>query len=193
MNKRYLTQVIIASLSFNLLTGFIFSNPEDEVGRFIKKTENEIKQSKQVKLPPMPEIKPYHPFEYQADKADPFKLLYFVLGASKVEDESSNIDCTEGNCGDPPPAPHAPYFLENYEMSALQMIGTLENEKTKQKTVLIQTPDAGVVKTKVGEYIGRNNGLILSIDEDHIVIQEKYKIPRGWQNRTATMDLVTSF
>ena len=40
-----------------------------------------------------------------------------------------------------------------------------------------------------GEYMGKNNGLIVSIKTDHIVIREKQKVPRGWQNRMAILEL----
>jgi len=38
------------------------------------------------------------------------------------------------------------------------------------------------VNTVQGEYIGKNNGLIISIKPDHVMVREKYRVPRGWQN-----------
>ena len=84
--------------------------------------------------------------------------------------------------------PHIPYFLEDYELDELSMVGTVKNA-ANQNRVLIKTPNAGVMETTIGEFIGRNNGQVISIHPDHIVIREKYKVPRGWQDRTTTLEL----
>lgn len=177
---------LITSLAFFSLTGFIFSNPEAEVAQFIKQTQDTLKKNHKPNLPPLPVLDEKPVFQYGAGQADPFKLQSFVTDTAEVPVASQN--CDTADCGDPPPVPHAPYFLEGYELTKLRMVGTVKSPKLGL-SALIQTPDSGVQETRVGQYIGRNNGLILSISPDHIVVQEKYKVPRGWQNRLATLEL----
>ena len=70
------------------------------------------------------------------------------------------------------------------------MVGTVL-KKNQRRAALIQTPDAGVVNVVQGEYMGKNNGLIISIKPDQVVVREKHRIPRGWQNRIAILELFT--
>lgn len=175
-------------VSYFGLTGFLFSDAESEVGNFISQTKAQTKPSVKLDLLPVPESKPYEAYQYMAGNADPFKLKSFV---SEVSDDTTAVvssECNSSVCSASAPVPHIPYYLENFELSSLTMTGTMLS-KNKQIIALIRTPNSGIQEAKVGEYIGRNNGLILSIKPDHIVIQEKYKVPRGWQDRMATLEL----
>lgn len=176
---------VVTVVSFIGLTGFIFGNPEADVSKFISETQSRLKVSHKVNLPPLPEYHENQPFQYSAGNADPFKLKSFVTDVASNPEEQP---CNSADCGDGPPVVHTPYFLEGYDLTTLRMVGTMNSPKN-QMAVLIATPDSGVQEAHVGEYIGRNNGLILSIQPDHVLIQEKYKVPRGWQNRMASLEL----
>lgn len=186
MNKRIVFLVSVCSYGF--LSGFIFGNPEREVSEFIRQTQKSVKASHNLDLGPLPQIEPYQAYKYKAEKKDPFKLKPFVTKVLNENDNSEVAVCDSADCGDGAPQAHIPYFLESYELDQLEMMGTLKDSKG-QSSVLIRTPDAGVVETKIGEYIGRNNGLIKNIYDDHIVIQEKQKVPRGWQNKMNSLEL----
>ncbi len=170
-----------------LSTGFINENPEAEVTKFINETTETVKPNPNLDLGPLPANKEYSPYIYKAESEDPFALKPFVVDAKLPEPETQN-DCADEDCGDGAPVPHVKYFLENYELSQLWMVGTVMN-KDQRRAALIQTPDAGVVNTVQGEYIGRNNGLIIAIKPDHVMVREKFKVPRGWQNRMAILEL----
>ncbi|SUO97299.1 pilus assembly protein PilP [Suttonella ornithocola] len=185
MNKSLYKLLLIPS--YLMLSGFLLESPQEEVGQFIRNTQNQMKASHRVDLPPIPNIPTYQPFEYQGGSLDPFKLKPFVTDAA-VDLKPEAQTCESADCGDPPPMPHEPYFLEGFDLDKLRMVGTVVDGK-KRQSVLIATPDAGVTEAKVGEYLGKNNGRIMSIYPDHIVIQEKQKVPRGWQNRMTTLEL----
>ena len=169
--------------------GFIGNDPETEATDFMNNTAKTTQPTPNLDLGPLPANKEYKPYIYTADKADPFELKSFVVDAKIPEDSSQNA-CADESCGDGAPRPHAKYFLENYDLSQLWMVGTILN-KNQRRAALIQTPDAGVVNTVQGEYIGKNNGLIISIKPDHVMVREKYKVPRGWKNRMAILELFT--
>lgn len=168
-------------------TGFLGTNPEAEVAQFIQQTKNNTAASASLDLEPLREMKPYVPYVYEAQTANPFLLKSFVADAT-VEPEAQGDDCQDDNCGDGAPVPHVPYFLEGYPLEELTFVGTMLG-KNNRRIALIQTPDSGVVNAMQGEYMGKNNGLIVSIKTDHIVIREKQKVPRGWQNRMAILEL----
>lgn len=180
--------VLFYVIAFFLLTGFFFAMPEHEIMQFIRDTQRTVKVSHKLRLPAKPVIEKAEPFVYEAGDLDPFSLKSFVLDAQGGLGKDDNMNCSATDCGDGPPEAHDPYFLENFDLDKLQMVGTMNNKKGKQ-IALIRTPEMDVVRTRAGEYIGRNNGLILNVDSDHIVIQEKQRVPRGWQNRTSTLEL----
>lgn len=183
--------LLIATIaaSYIGLTGFIFGDAESEVGDFVRQVKSQTKPSTNLDLAPLPEARPYVAYQYNSGNADPFKLRPFVSDASNnSEGVPTQNECNSSECSASAPVPHIPYYLENYELDSLMMTGTVLSPN-KQIVALIKTPNSGIQEARVGEYIGRNNGLILSIKPDHIVIQEKYKVPRGWQDRMATLEL----
>ena len=188
-NNFIIRKTIILPFVACLSMGFIGSNPETEATEFMENTARTTQPTPNLDLGPLPANKEYKPYVYTADKADPFELKSFVVDAKLPEDSTQNA-CADDSCGDGAPVPHTKYFLENYDLSQLWMVGTILN-KNQRRAALIQTPDAGVVNTVQGEYIGKNNGLIISIKPDHVMVREKYRVPRGWQNRLAILELFT--
>lgn len=185
--KTPLHQKIFVLSAFAFATGFLGANPQAEVTQFISQTKAQATPSTALELEPLREMKPYIPYVYEAQTENPFLLKAFVADAT-VEPEAQSDDCQDDNCGDGAPIPHVPYFLEGYPLEELTFVGTMLG-KNNRRIALIQTPDSGVVNAMQGEYLGKNNGLIVSIKTDHIVILEKQKVPRGWQNRKATLEL----
>ena len=169
--------------------GFIGSNPETEATEFMENTAKTTQPTPNLDLGPLPANKEYKPYIYTADKTDPFELKSFVVDAKLPEDSTQNA-CADDSCGDGAPVPHAKYFLENYDLSQLWMVGTILN-KNQRRAALIQTPDAGVVNTVQGEYMCNNNCLIIYIKPVHVIVRVKYRVPRGWQNRMAILELFT--
>lgn len=188
-NNQMLRKLSVLPLIVYITAGFIGSNPESEAAQFVQDAQNTIKPSANLDLGPLPVNQEYHPYIYQAADSDPFALKTFVVDTS-VPDDGSNDTCGDDDCGDGAPIPHEKYFLENYDLNQLWMVGTVV-KKNQRRAALIQTPDAGVVNVVQGEYMGKNNGLVVSIKPDQVVIREKHRIPRGWQNRIAILELFT--
>ena len=163
--KRNILLISIVS-SYLGITGFVFGDAESDASDFLRQVKAQTKPSANLDLSPLPEVKPYEAYEYKGGIEDPFKLKPFVVEISK-------------ETGAP---------LAEAECYSLQMTGTMLSPN-KQIIALVKTPNSGIQEARVGEYIGRNHGLIKSIKPDHIVIEEKYKVPRGWQDRTVTLEL----
>ncbi len=64
-----------------------------------------------------------------------------------------------------------PQFLEQFALEAIRMRGTLRNLKGPLFG-LIEDPDGGVTRVKVGNYVGKNYGRIVGITPTQINIVE---------------------
>lgn len=186
---------LFAVIAFVGLTGFLFPDAREEVAQYLRDTRTQVAKNHKPDLPPKPQLFPYQPFKYTGENKDPFVLQGFVIDAQIQPDDNSveavraDEKCNSNECADAAPDFTRPkYFLEEYELDSLNMVGTLR-DRNHAMTVLISTPNEGVQKTRIGEFMGKNYGQIVGIHNDHIVIQEKYKVPRGWQNRVVTKKL----
>jgi len=111
------------------------------------------------RIPPLPEVKPYEPFEYAAfDLLDPFV-------ARKIEPPRSGKP-------DPrlPPPSHRKGPLEAFPLENLKMVGTLSQKK--EVFALIKTPDNNLYRVRAGDFMGQNFGRITDISESAVKLKE---------------------
>ena len=178
-----------------LTTGFILvESPEESVEAFINQTKQQTTPPP-LDLGKLPEEKPYEPYKYESPTS-PFDLKPFAQEVRADKPEEQPVDtgpkkepeCTQCSVG--APKPHQHYFLENYDLSQLTMVGTIKHGKKKGELIgLIKTP-VGVYQVKKGEYIGKNNGLVNSITKTQITITEKHQLPGGtWNDAGQVMKL----
>jgi type IV pilus assembly protein PilP len=128
------------------------------------------------KLDPLPQMKPYEPFAYNAfDLPDPFKprKIEPSKGASKLA----------------PDLARRKEPLESYPLEALNMVGTL----TKDKTVyaLVRTPDKDLYQVRTGNYMGQNFGVVTAVGENEVKLKELVQDGAGdWTERSSTLQLL---
>ncbi|MCC6193465.1 MAG: pilus assembly protein PilP [Burkholderiales bacterium] len=127
------------------------------------------------KLDPLPQIKPYDPFAYNAfDMPDPFK-------PRKIEPTKSNSAIT-------PDLTRRKEPLEAYPLESLSMVGTMEKGKTTY--ALVRTPDKDVYQIRPGNYLGQNFGVVTTVDEGEIKLKELIQDGAGdWSERSSTLQL----
>jgi type IV pilus assembly protein PilP len=123
------------------------------------------------KVPPLPQVKPYEPFEYtSADLIDPFK-------ARKIEPPKG---AAAG--GIAPDLNRRREPLEAYPLESLRMVGTLE--QGKQMFALVRAPDNTLFRVKTGNYLGQNFGRIISITEASVKLKEIVQDSGGsWEEK----------
>ena len=118
---------------------------------------------------------PYEPFAYNAfDLPDPFKprKIEPVKGASKLA----------------PDLTRRKEPLEAYPLESLQMVGTLQKNKTIY--ALVRTTDKDVYQVRAGNYVGQNFGVITGIGESEIKLKELVQDGAGdWTERSSTLQL----
>ena len=127
------------------------------------------------KLDPLPQVKPYEPFAYNAfDLPDPFqpRKIESMQGASKLAPDLSRRK-------EP---------LEAFPLESLQMVGTLQRGKTTY--ALVRTTEKDVYQIKVGNYMGQNFGVVVDINDGEIRLKELVQDGAGdWTERSSTIQL----
>jgi type IV pilus assembly protein PilP len=157
------------AFSVALLTACGPAEHEDLV-QFVQETGKELRG----KVDPLPEVKPYPPFDYEAfDLSDPFKPRKLSAGKGGAAQPDLN-------------RPREP--LENFPTENLKFVGTLMRDNDTY--ALIRTPDNVLYRVKKGNYLGPNFGLIRNVSETSVTLREIVLDTAGdWTERVTQMNL----
>jgi type IV pilus assembly protein PilP len=127
------------------------------------------------KLDPLPQVKPYEPFAYNAfDLPDPFK--------------PRKIEPLKGGSNLAPDLTRRKEPLEAFPLESLQMVGTMQRGRATY--ALVRTTEKDIYQVKVGNYIGQNFGVIVGITDNEIRLKELVQDGTGdWTERSSTLQL----
>lgn len=143
----------------------------DDLKQFVANSGNGLRG----KVQPIPEVKPYEPFTYDAfGLTDPFdpKRLRPAKGGGSLQPDMSR--------------PKEP--LEAYSLESLTMVGTLEQDHTPQ--AIIKTPDNRLYRVTVGNHMGQNFGVITRITDSEVDLKEIVQDSAGdWTERPSSIHL----
>ena len=167
MNKRHF---IFSGLLATALAGCGNGDVQD-----LQQFMDEAGKDQLGKIEPLPQIKPYEPFTYEAfDLSDPFK--------------PRKLSAKGGGGGMQPDLNRPKEPLEAYSLETLQMVGMV-NQKGATYGV-VRTPDKTIYHVRVGNYMGQNFGLIAKITDTDITLKEVVQDSAGdWAERTSTLTL----
>jgi len=172
MSLRQFTSVLTMVSVATLLAGC--SNNMSDLEAYIA----EINARPGGRIEPLPEIKEHEPFAYEAyDLRSPF-----------VPERTAATTAGSRAGGLRPDSARTREYLEQFPLDTLNMVGTLT--KDGQLFGLLQTTDTLVHRVSMGNYVGQNDGKIISIDDSEIRVVEI--IPDGiggYMERPATISL----
>ncbi len=118
----------------------------------------EVKQRPGGRIDPLPQITPYETFDYSVDGL----RSPFVRARSVTKNAAAS--------GPTPVKNRNKEYLEQFSLDTLSMVGTLEREG---KTYgLVQTSDGLVHRVLPGNYVGQNDGRVVTINDSRIEIEE---------------------
>jgi len=118
-----------------------------------------VQAEKNVRIDPLPQIKPYDTFTYEAEgERSPFMP------------DLPAVVRNSGGTGIRPDADRSREFLERFPLDTMNMVGTLDLGGTMYG--LVQTSDGLVHRVVVGNYIGQNDGKIKTITDVAIELVE---------------------
>ena len=140
----------------------------DDLQTFVAETGKDM----QGKIEPLPEVKVYEPFTYNAfDLPDPFKPRKLSTG---------------GGGGMQPDLNRPKEPLEAYSLETLKMVGMLSRQGVVH--AVIKTPDNAIYHVKKGNYVGQNFGLITQIGDGEVSLRETVQDSAGdWSERTSAL------
>ncbi|UCE88971.1 MAG: pilus assembly protein PilP [Pseudomonadota bacterium] len=133
----------------------------------------DVKSRQKGHVAPLPEVKPYETFAYQAHaQRDPFLPLVTAVEGLEAPDVGRKREA-----------------LEQFDRDALKYVGQMQ--KQDDNWALVKAPDDTVYKVQVGSHLGRNHGEILAISESDILVEETVSDGAGgWTKRKAALKLV---
>jgi type IV pilus assembly protein PilP len=145
----------------------------DDLDKFMQDSAKDMR----VKIPPLPEVKPYVPLQFDADGSlnDPFKPRKAPASTSK--------STLQPNLNRPKEA------LESFPLESLKFVGVIE--KAKLRYALIKTPDNTIQQVKVGNYIGQNFGMVTQIADSTVTLKEivQDELTGDWVERSPSISL----
>ena len=135
---------------------------------------NETGKDMQGKIEPLPQVRPYDPFTYNAfDLPDPFKPRKLSTG---------------GGGGMQPDLTRPKEPLEAFSLETLKMVGVLSKKGVIH--AVIKTPDNAIYHVKKGNYVGQDFGLVTGITDTGVTLREIVQDSAGdWSERTSTLIL----
>jgi type IV pilus assembly protein PilP len=139
---------------------------------------DEVRARPKGEIEPLPKFQPYESFVYGAAALrSPFQQPV------KLE----MVDRKKGSKDVKPDESRTKQFLEGFNIETFVMVGTLANDTGDFALV---SGAGGVHRVRAGDYLGRNHGQILSIDESKIdVIEIVPDGDGGWLERPRSLSL----
>lgn len=146
----------------------------------LKQFVEESGQGLRGRVEPIPEVRQFEPFAYNAfDLPDPFKPRELALA-----------NRGGGGGGPQPDLNRRKEALESFALETLQMVGTLEQKRVRY--ALIKTPDNNLYRVRIGNYVGQNFGVITAISESAVTLKEVIQDSSSgsWNERTSNLQLL---
>jgi len=145
----------------------------------------EVKARPATPIEPIPPVKTYTPYEYDGTAGrDPFRSS----SSEGREVAQSGDSGAPGSVGPRPDFDRAKQYLERFELDTLTMVGTFGKEGDFWG--LVRDPDGVVHRVNVEDYVGKNHGQIVSINDGEIDLSELINDGSGgWLQREASLAL----
>lgn len=156
-----------------LALGACSSEEHSDLREFVKESD----KLPGGRIPPLPEVKPYEPFAYNAyELTDPFK-------PRKIEPPK-----TTAKGGLQPDFNRPREALEAFPLENLKMVGMLQQKG--QTYALVKSPDNSLYRVQSGNYMGQNFGRIVGISETDIKLKEIVQDSGGnWEEKEQALQL----
>ena len=138
----------------------------------------DVKAKPKGAIEPLPKFQAYEAFTYNAAALrSPFQppikidLVQREKGSKEIKPDEARVK----------------QFLEGFNIETFEMVGTLKNETGAYALV---KGAGGVHRVRTGDYLGRNHGKIMTIDESKIDVMEIVPDGEGgWLERPRTLPL----
>ncbi|MBO3278180.1 type 4a pilus biogenesis lipoprotein PilP [Pseudomonas schmalbachii] len=167
-------RLIICSLVLLSLAGCGANNDFGDLQAFM----DEVRARPKGNIEPLPKFQPYEAFTYSASAMrSPFQppvkidLTIRQKGTKVIKPDETRVK----------------QFLEGFNIETFEMVGTLANQ---QGVFALVRGAGGVHRVRVGDYLGRNDGKIIAINQGQVdVIEIVPDGEGGWLERPRSLTL----
>jgi len=156
MSARAQTPTALCWLWIALASALVLSGCSNDMSDLTAYIE-QVKAKKGGRIEPLPQIKPYETFQYSADNL----RSPFVPDRPQVAARPT---------GPRPVANRNKEYLEQFPLDTLSMVGTVN--LGGQNFGLIQAQDGLVHRVLTGQYLGQNEGRVVTISSSEIRVEE---------------------
>lgn len=180
---RPIGSILVLVATSTLLAGCVNRDKSD-----LEEYVAEVLARKGGQIAPLPPIKPYERYLYQsAEKGRRSPFESFMQEQPQEKAVASTSDPKQSAMNDEI-LTHNREELEGFELDSLRMVGILQDND--ELWGIVKDSGGIVHRVQVGNYIGRNYGKILNIQEDRIDLREITKDSDGrWEERQASLAL----
>lgn len=139
---------------------------------------NEVRARPSGSIEPLPKFRPYETFTYNAaNLRSPFQPPVKI----------DPLNRQKGSRLVKPDETRVKQFLEGFNIESFEMVGTIGNESG---TFALLRGAGGVHRVKVGDYLGRNHGRIVSVSDAQVDVIEIVPDGEGaWLERPRSISL----
>jgi len=148
----HIQRALLAVAAIAMLTGCTGGKDEDLMSYI-----DSVKARPGGRIEPLPQIKPYETFRYQAASM----RSPFVYNRPKAKGSSDGVRPLQNRTKE---------YLEQFPLDTLDMVGVLNKNATQY--ALLKTSDGLVHRVVVGNYIGQNEGRVISISQSSVELEE---------------------
>jgi type IV pilus assembly protein PilP len=143
----------------------------------------EVKARPATPIEPIPPVKTYSPYEYDGTSGrDPFR------SSSSEGREVAQGGPVAGAAGPRPDFDRPKEYLERFELDTLTMVGTFARDGNFWG--LVRDPDGVVHRVSAEDFMGKNHGQIIRIEDAEIALSELITDGSGgWLQREASIAL----
>lgn len=168
------SRLVLSCLLLAGLAGCGSNNDFADLQRYM----DEVRARPKGSIEPLPKFQPYEAFTYSAAALrSPFQppikieMVNKQKGSQEVKPDETRVK----------------QFLEGFNIEGFEMVGTLSNDGGMFALV---RGAGGVHRVKVGDYLGRNHGRIMAINEAKVdVIEIVPDGEGGWLERPRSLSL----
>ncbi|ARU54880.1 MAG: pilus assembly protein PilP [Pseudomonadales bacterium] len=145
----------------------------------------EMQSKPRGKIEQLPVFEAYEAFTYSAaNRRAPFSVPVDIQLLERQLQENSTVT---------PDLDRPKELLENYAIASLKLVGTLKRADSGPLFALIQDDEGGIHRVQEGQYMGKNHGRVIRVDDAGMQLVEIVPNGRGgWLERPRTLALIES-
>jgi type IV pilus assembly protein PilP len=166
-----------------LLAGFVVATQGCSTGSGFEDLDRFMEEANakpRGKIDPLPEFEVYESFTYSAaSRRAPFSPPLVIDLSSMSAAPDSNVK---------PDDDRPKELLESFALTSLKMVGTLKKSEDSDLFALVSDDQGGIHRVRAGQYMGKNHGKVMAIDDSGISLVEIVPSGHGgWLERPRTM------